>query len=110
MSDEIEDIIGAVKYEDTNENSAMLKTLFPYDLEADLDLMTDLPENTPILLSLFELYAEREGLEDFLDFSKKLKRYMISKDREGRREGLSVINWAWARVNKEGQKEEHKEK
>lgn len=109
MSDEIEDIIGAVKYEDS-ENSAMLKTLFPYDRETDIDLMTDLPANTPALLSIFELYAEREGLDDFLDFTKKLKRYLVSRDRIGRREGLSVINWAWARVNKEGQKEEHKEK
>lgn len=104
--DEIEDIIGAVKYEDS-ENSAMLKTLFPYDRETDIDLMTDLPANTPALLSIFELYAEREGLDDFLDFTKKLKRYLVSRDRIGRREGLSVINWAWANAAK---KEEHNEK
>jgi hypothetical protein len=104
--DDIEDIIGAVKYEDTSENSAMLKTLFPYDQGADLDLVTDLPANTPALLSIFELYAERENLQDFLDFSKKLKRYLISRDRIGRREGLSVINWAWANAKKDEQKDD----
>lgn len=100
----------AIEYAtDLNENSAMLKTLFPYAKDADLDLVTDLPANTPALLAIFELYAEREGLADFLDFSSKLKRYLISKDRIGRQEGLSVINWAWANVRKE-QKEREKEK
>lgn len=101
----------AIEYAtDLNENSAMLKTLFPYAKDADLDLVTDLPANTPALLSLYELYAEREGLQDWLDFSTKLKRYLISKDRIGRQEGLSVINWAWANVGKERREREKSEK
>jgi len=102
----------AIEYatEINSENSAMLKTLFPYDLEANIDLVTDLPGNTPALLALFELYAERENLQDFLDLSTKLKRNMISKDRIGRREGLSVINWAWAKADVKKEKEKADEK
>lgn len=93
-----------------DENSAMLKTLFPYDPETNIDLVTDLPANTPALISLFELYAEREQLYDFLDFTAKLKRYLISKDRMGRREGLSVINWAWAQAQNDKKQKEKDEK
>jgi hypothetical protein len=95
----------AIEYATGDENSAMLKTLYPYDQNADMDLVTDLPGKTPVVLALFELYAKREGLTEWIDYSEKLKRLIVSRDRIGRQEGLSVINWAWAGVKREEEKE-----
>ncbi len=90
-----EDILGAISYPDIDGiEGKMLKTLFPNNkYPADIDLVTDLPDNAPAILSLFELYAEREGLDDLLEFSKKLKRLMVSKDRKGREEALRMVIW-----------------
>ncbi len=89
-----QDIIGAVsEYDPEGSMTKLFKILYPEKDLKNIDFVSELPSDTPAILSLFELYAEREGLEDFKEFSGKLKRYMVSKDRKGRHEALAMINW-----------------